>query len=87
MKTRFTELLGIRYPIVQASHLGLLLRGYEALGMSPGPDLDRVGMSSDAAEDPEARVGIRDPGAHHEVREQQEQVPHGREQGAAPVAG
>ena len=44
------------YPIVQASHLGLLLRGYEALGMPPGPDLDHVGMSSDAASDPEAFI-------------------------------
>ena len=43
-------------PIVQASHLGLLLRAYEALGMSLGPDLEAFGLSVDSASDPEAYV-------------------------------
>jgi AraC-like DNA-binding protein len=45
-----------RGPIVQASHLRVILDAYRASGVDPGPDADRLGISIESAEDPEAFV-------------------------------
>jgi AraC-like DNA-binding protein len=43
-------------PIVQASHLQVVLDAYRTSGVDPQPDADRLGVSIESAEDPEAFV-------------------------------
>ena len=41
------------YPVVQASHLAVFLRGADQAGVSPGPHLSALGLSAGLADDPE----------------------------------
>ena len=43
-------------PIVQASHLRVVLDAYRASDVDPQPDADRLGISIESADDPEAFV-------------------------------